>query len=387
MRVLLVGIGGAGCRIVDAIQLHDNRSRTPPCTAGIAIDRDPDALKALTTLPIDKRIYYEPLDPANHSGFLPVDEIITRLQNLNPGDIDAFFICAGLGGELARGIPGLVHQLRSSVIEPVFSLVTLPGIDESDEIKADAADQIDAMLPLADGIILFDNDLGLARLRKENTPVYPPADAAGIKIPSRKTQVSVDGRPNYTDVNDMIAREISLLLRAGEASDRPGTEIGEVALDAGEIVNTIRGMGYIAIGYAREEIPAVQQDLISKLRPVTHSLQESHQRAQRLVAIARRAVLEGISVSCELSAADKALILIAGPPHELSMRGYMTVRQWIDRTIRGQEVRSGDFPIPNTRYIAVIILLAGLDRVLKIDSLRSIRDLVRQRTGPKVHKE
>jgi cell division GTPase FtsZ len=81
-----------------------------------------------------------------------------------------------------------------------------------------------------------------------------------------------------------------------------------------------------------------------------------------------------MSIACEPSMAEKALILIAGPPHELSMRGYMTFRHWIDRTIRGQEVRSGDYPIINTRYIAVLVVLAGLENVTKINEIRRIRD-------------
>jgi hypothetical protein len=52
------------------------------------------------------------------------------------------------------------------------------------------------------------------------------------------------------------------------------------------------------------------------------------------------------------------------------MRGYMTVRHWIDRSISGQEVRSGDYPISNTRYIAILIVLAGLSRIPRIESLR-----------------
>jgi cell division GTPase FtsZ len=140
----------------------------------------------------------------------------------------------------------------------------------------------------------------------------------------------------------------------------------------------MRGMGCIALGYARDPIPSANPDVIRKLRPVTDSIQESHQKALRIVEMAKRAISEGISISCEPAMAEKALILIAGPPHELSMRGYMTVRHWIDRTIRGQEVRSGDYPIRNTRFIAIIILLAGLEKVPKIEGIREIRDNMKE---------
>lgn len=96
-----------------------------------------------------------------------------------------------------------------------------------------------------------------------------------------------------------------------------------------------------------------------------------------MVSMAKRAVDEGISVSCDLKAAEKALVLVAGPPHELSMRGYMTIRHWIDRSISGQEVRSGDYPVSGTRFIAILIVLSGIGTIPRVESLREIRDRVK----------
>jgi hypothetical protein len=69
-------------------------------------------------------------------------------------------------------------------------------------------------------------------------------------------------------------------------------------------------------------------------------------------------------------------VLIAGPTNELSMRGYMTIRHWIDRSIRGQEVRSGDYPLSTTQYIVVMVVLSGFKRLNRLDELREIRDRV-----------
>jgi cell division GTPase FtsZ len=377
MRVLLVGVGGAGCRLVDTMYGHDIKSRSIRCIDGIAVDSDEESLHALETLPVEHRIYYQPLDPGHTGGYLPYDLIITRLQNLNPGDIDAFFICAGLGGEISEGILGLVQQMKKTMIEPVFGLFTLPCTREGERICGKAADVLDSLLPVIDGTILYDNELFYDSFTEEGAA--PPSGVdAGKRIQLLKAAIPASPISyGYQAINTMIAKQITLLLRAGEAGERPGMEIGEVALDAGEILNTLKGMGCIALGYAREPVPAVHPDLISKLRPATHSLQDSHQKAQRLVGIARRAVSDGLSVACDLAGAEKALILIAGPPHELSMRGYMTVRHWIDRTIRGQEVRSGDYPVSNTSFIAVVILLAGLEKIQKLEEYRDIRNRLR----------
>jgi hypothetical protein len=38
------------------------------------------------------------------------------------------------------------------------------------------------------------------------------------------------------------------------------------------------------------------------------------------------------------------------------------------------EVRSGDYPLRNSRFVAVLILLAGITTIPRIDEIRQIRD-------------
>ena len=74
-----------------------------------------------------------------------------------------------------------------------------------------------------------------------------------------------------------------------------------------------------------------------------------------------------------MTSAHKALILIAGPSHELSEKGYMTVRKWIDRSIAGLETRSGDYPVMNTKNVAIIIMLSGLENIPRLTELKEIQ--------------
>jgi hypothetical protein len=59
------------------------------------------------------------------------------------------------------------------------------------------------------------------------------------------------------------------------------------------------------------------------------------------------------------------------------MKGFQIVRKWIDRSIKGLEMRAGDYPVKSTRYVGVIIVLAGLEnvpRVKELDEIRTIYD-------------
>ena len=177
----------------------------------------------------------------------------------------------------------------------------------------------------------------------------------------------------YKSRNTDIARHLGLLLRAGEISEGGEIETGEVVLDAGEILNTIRGMGFIAIGYAAAKTMDEKFHIGSLFRHTGTQVESGHKKAERLVDLAKEAVYEKISVPCDLTSAEKALILVAGPTQAISMKGLMTVRKWIDRSIAGMEMRSGDYPVKNTRYIAIIIILAGLSNIPRIKEIRAIR--------------
>jgi hypothetical protein len=173
-------------------------------------------------------------------------------------------------------------------------------------------------------------------------------------------------------LNERIARQIGLLLRAGEFNEF-GLEVAEVVLDAGEVLNTLKGMGFVAVGYAAERLPTGWLDFFYRRRSLKYFIEGSHEKAARIVSLAKKAVYEEVSVPCDLTSADKALVLIAGPSAELSMKGFQTVRKWIDRSIAGLEMRSGDYPVKNTSFVGIIIVLSGLSNVPRVEELREIR--------------
>lgn len=375
MRVLAIGLGAAGSQIVDHLYDHDRRSRVG-CMSTLAIDIDAESLLRLRFLPDSAKVHFPSIDPFQHydtCSTIDIEEVMTDIQKMDTIQIDAIMIFCGAGGSMVDGVSLIIPELRKSFIEPIFAVVTLPCLNEGKARSAKAADDIDMLQSYVDAIILFDNETWFRKLA-ETVPSRDAEDGTQKPFP-----LPISGsRPDRTSeifrlIDERIARKIGLLLRAGEFNEE-GLEVSEVVLDAGEVLNTLHGNGMVAVGYAAEQIPWNWLDMFDRWRSARYFIEGSQERAARIVALAKKAVYDEISIPCDLTSADKALILIAGPSRELSMKGFQTIRKWIDRSISGLEMRSGDYPVKNTRYVGIIIMLSGLKNIPRLIELQKIRD-------------
>jgi cell division GTPase FtsZ len=382
MRIVAIGLGGAGCRIVDSLYSTDRKSSKVACIQGLAVDVDESTLQQLTALPESSRLYFPAMDPevsGHDRGTEPtvtidISDIISRIHNLESGETDAIFICLGLGGGMTDIAPHVITGLRSSIVEPIFGLVTLPCLAEGEKRSAKAADDIDILSPLLDGMILFDNETWYKKTRALKKTLAKKEKSFAHRLGLAKDEPELSPElATYQLLNEGIVRRISLILRAGEFKADGGIELAEVVLDSGEVLNTMKGMGFITIGYAVDHLPSNPLAFLSQFRPQGVFEEENKKKASRIVDLAKQAIYHEISTPCDMTSAHKALILIAGPSHELSMKGFMTVRKWIDRSIAGLETRSGDYPVVNTKNVAIIIMLSGLENIPRIGELREIR--------------
>jgi len=94
MKILAIGLGGAGSRIVDHLYDHDRRSNVN-CVTPIAIDIGGSALQQLRFIPENSRINYSRMDPAtqvNTRTTLDFEEIMTIIQKMDTVDIHAIII-------------------------------------------------------------------------------------------------------------------------------------------------------------------------------------------------------------------------------------------------------------------------------------------------------
>ena len=128
-------------------------------------------------------------------------------------------------------------------------------------------------------------------------------------------------------------------------------------------------MSFITIGLAEEDLPEYSRTSIIRHR--SESRVGRHERAARIVKLAEKAAFRDISSYCDFSTARKALILLSGPEEELSMKGFMAVRKWIDESIDGFEMRAGDIPISSRQSarVSVLIIFSGLKTVTRVQEL------------------
>jgi cell division GTPase FtsZ len=385
MRILAIGLGGAGCRIANALYANDRRSSKVTCVQALAVDVDSETLAQLRALPEQAKIGFMAVEPdLSRSGDdnplpanIDIGEITARIQNMLGGETDAIMICCGLGGSMTDVVPYVIAAIRSSVAAPVFGLVTLPALSEGEKRSAKSADDIENIAPLLDGTILFDNETWSKKIAARRDALLAEESGGHGIFGFGKNQPKLSAQDiTYKLLNQSIIRRISLILRAGEFRADGGIDLAEVVMDSSEVLNTLKGMGFISIGYAVEHLHQTPLAFLSRLRPADSSL-EQRKSAERIIELAKQAIYQEVSIPCDMTSAAKALILVAGPSHEISMKGVMTVRKWIDRSIAGMEMRSGDYPVTNSEYVAIIIVLSGLENIPRLTELQDIREQYR----------
>jgi len=368
MRLLILGLGTAGSKIADAIIRPSGHSSRCSDLHAIAVDNDPQILERLSNIGEEAKFYFPKDDleaPELLTTRFTIDEVNAKLKSFDTGIHDDILVCAGLGGSLVHLVPHLVSIIRETMFEPVFALVTIPSEEEGEGRLSKAIKHLQMVQPLVDGVILFDNQLWLDKARSElseNILQKPAGISEKIWMPGLSEREKTEP---YDLVNRHIARRIRLLVHAGEIQKG----IPQTVLDSREILNTITGMSLITIGLSEEELP--DHGKIGILRQRTESRVGRQERASRIVKLAERAVFRDISAYCDFTTAKKALILLSGPEDELSMKGYMAVRKWIDESIAGYEMRAGDIPVSSrhANRVSVLIVFSGLKTVTRVQEL------------------
>jgi tubulin-like protein CetZ len=370
VRIFFIGFGQAGGKIVDMF-IEQDKKLGRQSFRGIAVNTARTDLMGLKNIELKDRILIgqtlvkgHGVGTDNATGakitFDEIDTIISAIDKKGTHDVDAFMIVAGLGGGTGSGgSPVLARSLKKIYREPVYALGILPAPEEGRLYTYNAARSLMTLVNETDNTFLFDNNAW----KNEGESV----------------------KNAYKRLNDEIVRRFGVLFRAGEVGKMG---VGEMVVDSSEIINTLRGGGISSVGYAitsvvtkkpRTSVGGIIGGIRGTLkkRETAEEVLLGEDRTAKIISLVRRAMLGRLTLPCDYSTAERALLLVAGPPDELDRRGIEKAKSWVEENIAGVEVRGGDYPV-NSDYIAAVVMLATVSNAPRIRDLLEIAKETRE---------
>ncbi|MDR3102105.1 MAG: tubulin/FtsZ family protein [Methanocalculaceae archaeon] len=370
MRVFFIGFGQAGGKLVDMFLAQDRKLGSTNFR-GIVINTARTDLLGIKNIPMVDRLLIGQTMVKGHGvgtdnvtgakvAADEIDTIINAIDRRGTHDIDAFVVCAGLGGGTGSGgSPVLCRHLKRIYREPVYAVGVIPSPEEGRLYSLNAARSLSTLVNEADNVIVFDNSAW-------------KNDGESVKSA-------------YERLNEEIVRRFGVLFRAGEVSKYG---VGEMVVDSSEIINTLRGGGISSVGYAISEAvptmkggkPVARKDTSGSLLSGIFGKKEKkmveprvdiasgEDKSAKIIGLVRRAMLGRLTLPCDYSTAERALVLVAGPPNELDRKGVEKSKSWVEENIAGVEVRGGDYPV-DSGYVAAVVLLATIGDAPRIREL------------------
>ena len=361
MKLALIGFGQAGGKIVDKFLLYDKQTKSNIVREAVAINTAKADLMGLAHVSGDKRILIgqdrvkgHGVGADNSLGAEIAEEELDIMQNIidqiPTHEVDAFLIVAALGGGTGSGGgPILARHLKKIYTkEPIYGLGIIPSLEEGGIYTLNAAKSFQAFVQETDNLLAFDNDAW------------------------RMGGESVEG--SYDAINEEIVRRFGVLFGAGEIQE--DNDIAESVVDASEIINTLAGGGVTTVGYAAEEVP-VQTKRGGILARIPggkrgEQFQDSANNTNRITSLIRKATLGRLTLPCEIKGAERALVVVSGPPNYLNRKGIEKGRRWIEEVTGSMEVRGGDYPILNENKVGAAVMLSGVVNIPRIKNLQRV---------------
>lgn len=346
MRVFFIGFGQAGGKIVDMFIEQDKRMPVRSFR-GIAVNTARTDLMGLRHIELRDRILIGQTVVKGHGVGTDnvtgakitadeIDSIINTIDSRGTHDVDAFVVVAGLGGGTGSGgTPVLCRHLKRIYREPVYAVGILPAPEEGRLYSYNAARSLSTLVNEADNTFIFDN----SAWKNEGESV----------------------KSAYERLNDELVRRFGVMFRAGEVGK---SGVGEMVVDSSEVINTLRGGGVSTIGYAISEkvtqSSKQKKGFLSgmsvKKKETSEEVLTGEDKSAKIIGLVRRAMLGRLTLPCDYTTAERALVLIAGPPGEMDRKGVEKSKSWVEENIAGVEVRGGDYPLESSKIAAVVVL-------------------------------
>ncbi|MFB1065033.1 tubulin/FtsZ family protein [Natrinema sp. H-ect4] len=381
MKIELIGIGGAGCRIAQTI------SATAPQDSFVgdtfAFDTDPESLRDLSPHPRMTRHQYGGTATGGLHGDLQagfevggrhVDELSHQLDDGRPTVADAFLVIVGLGGATGGGtVPAVVKNLQRLYEKPVYVLATLPAkrelsptdntendhVSEPPTNKAATADSTSRPLAEkntartleqldghADAIICFDNERWL-----QSTDTIPDA---------------------YTRLNQTLSTRILALFGAGDTAP---DQSAETVIDASDIHRILgKTTGIATLGYGEQAINTASGSRFGLGLFSSDTAVETTTAISAMTTVIQKAIHRTLTLECDRANATEALLIVGGPPAWLNRQAIADGRTELEATIESPMILAGDAPQPDRDTVIAVVLFAGVEPVTRLQELQASTD-------------
>ena len=354
MKLATIGVGNAGTKILDRMLEFEDETGRNLCRHALAINTARTDLAKPDYIPEDRRVLIGDthqqakghgvggdVDVGADVAQTDIEEIRRAFDDVEIHDVDALLVSAGLGGGTGSGAgPVVIDELQKMYDEPVYGLGVLPGEYEGGRPALNAARSLQSFVTKVDNFIAFDNDAWRAR-----------------------DQTIEEG---YDEMNQELATRIVTLLAAGEQDE---TDVAENAMDSSDIMRTLDTGGVSSIGYAASALDG-QEGLLNKFRNGEGEIDDESSDAAKIKGLVRRAVNSRLTIPCEVSSADRALIVLSGPPETFARKGIESARQWLEQEADTVEVLAGDDPRQNASHLAAVVLLSNVTETPRIDEIQ-----------------
>ncbi|MFC7187606.1 tubulin/FtsZ family protein [Halorubrum yunnanense] len=355
MKLATIGVGNAGSKLIDQMIEFEFETGRNLCRHALVINTARTDLAKPRNIDGDRRVLIgDTHRKARGHGVggdaeigaevakTDIDEIRRVFDDVEIHEVDAVLVAAGLGGGTGSGAaPVVIDELQKMYEEPIYGLGILPGTYEGGRPALNAARSLQSFVNKVDNFIAFDNDAWRSR---------------GQTI-----------EQGYEEMNEELATRIVTLLAAGEVDE---SEVGENAMDSSDIMRTLEVGGVSSIGYASTEVDVEKQGLLAKFNDAEESESESTDAA-KIKGLVRRATNSRLTVPCDVSSADRALIVFAGPPDVISRKGVESAREWLEQEADTVDVLAGDDPRPDSSNLAAVVLLSNVTDTPRIDEIQN----------------
>ncbi|NGM68932.1 cell division protein FtsZ [Natronolimnobius sp. AArcel1] len=349
-----------------------------------------------------------------------VDELERQLDAGNPSIADGFLVAIGLGGATGGGTaPALVSSLKRLYDAPVYVLATLPAACELEErddslvvedVVADAADTSDSPATAAadqrgaasesaaeasdtkdtaGSAVAASNDGDTATDGITIAETRPLADENATQTLAQlegladaiicfdneawlKTGESLaDGRVR---LNEAFATRVGKFFAAtgdaGEGRAQPATTPeAETIIDANDVARILGSRSSIvSIGYGTQQVDAPGGGSLLGLGfgpdigPQLFAEDEAVETAAAYSAVEtviQKALYGKHTLECEAADADRALVIVGGPPAWLNRQAITDGRRTVESATETDELLGGDAPRPDGDSVFALVAFAG----------------------------